>query len=484
MKAEHKKLSVCMIVRDEASNLPAALWSVKRIADEVVVVDTGSIDDTPQVAASLGARVLHDAWTDDFSAARNVSIEAAEGEWILYLDADETVPPESEPKILRAISGSADAYFVRIESGVDSSAGKLFVSFYPRLFRNLKGLAFEGRVHEQIFPSLERLGARVDVSDIVIKHSGYAATADDMAAKGRRNAAMLEQGLAENPGDALALFHLGEARSMLGEHEAAIACYERALKTGKLPQIITGVIFQNLGGSLVKLGRYQDALANLKKALRLDPGLLTVHLVMASALFGKREFDKAVEQILTYIAEAQADPKKAKLMLRHEPDIPVALVLLAKCRLAQGDVPKAEAHLNDALRISPSNGDAHVLLGRIAFESLRFGEAAKHFEAALNAGAASSRLYFELAKTYVAAGFDDKAIATIETGLAASPTDVDLLRCLGVLKIRRKDLEGAIETYQLALAVDPADAESRRRLAGLYHALGRDAAACQLLTIS
>ena len=482
MKPERKGLSVCMIVRDEAGDLPAALWSVKRIADEVVVVDTGSTDDTPQLAASLGARVLHYAWTDDFAAARNVSLGAAEGEWILYLDADEIVPPESEPKILRAISGKADAYFVRIESGVDSSAGKLFVSFYPRLFRNMDNLKFEGRVHEQIYPSLERLGARVEVSDIAIKHSGYAAGGDELAAKARRNAVMLEQQLAEKPDDALAMFHLGEARSMLAEHEAAITCYEGALKVPRLPQVITGVVLQNLGGSFVKLKMYDEALTRLKKALRVDPGLLTAHLVMASALFGMRQFGKAEKEILTYIAKSQEDPKKAKLMLRHEPDLPVALVMLAKCRLAQGDNQKAEEHLKDVLRVSPSNADAHMLLGRLAFEALRFGDAAKHYEAALKASAGASRLYFELAKTYVAAGVDDQAVAAVEAGLAAFPADIELLRCLGVLKIRRKDLEGAARTYQRALAVDPADAESKRRLAGLYHLLGRDDAAREILT--
>jgi tetratricopeptide (TPR) repeat protein len=471
-----------MIVKDEASNLPTALWSVKRIADEVVVVDTGSTDETRELAASLGARVLRHTWGDDFAAARNISIGAAEGDWILYLDADETVPPESEPKILQAIAGKADAYFVRIESGVDSSAGKLFVSFYPRLFRNLKGLKFEGRVHEQIYPSLEKLGARVKVSDIVIKHSGYTRTTEEMAAKARRNATMLERELAEHPGDALAMFHLGEARSMLGEHESAVTCYEDALRASRLPKVVTAVILQNLGGSLVKLKRYDEAAARLAKALGGDPSLVTAHLVMASALFGMHQFDKAEREILAYVAKSQEDPKKAKLQLRHEADLPVALILLAKCRLAQGDNSKAQEHLKDVMRMDPANAEAHVLLGRIAFDALRFGDAVKHYETALKALGGSSRLHFELARSYVAAGADDRAIATIEAGLTASPADIELLRCMGVLKIRQKDLTGAVEAYRRVLSLDPADAEATKRLAGLYHLLGQDDEARELLT--
>jgi tetratricopeptide (TPR) repeat protein len=482
LKTGPKNLSVCMIVRDEAKNLPAALWSVKRVADEVVVVDTGSTDGTAEIAASEGARVLHHAWTDDFAAARNVSLGAAEGKWILYLDADETVPPDSESKILKALSGKADAYFVRIESGVDSSAGKVFVSFYPRLFRNLPGLAFDGRVHEQIYPSLEARGARVEVSDIVIKHSGYTASPEEMAAKARRNAAMLERDLKEKPGDALALFHLGEARSMLGEHEEAVDCYEAALKASGLPTAVTSVVHQNLGGSLVKLGKYDQAVANLRKSLRLDPALLTAHLLTAAALFGMRRFEKAEKEILTYIARSRENPRHAKLMLRHEPDIPVALVLLAKCRLAQGDGGKATEHLKDAVRIDPANADAHVLLGRIAFEGLRFGDAVSHYQAALAGGHGSSRLHFELAKAYVAGGADARAVEALEAGLAACPDDLDLLRCLGLVRIRQRDFDGAAEAYQRALEASPGDGESKRRLAGLYHILGRDQAARELVT--
>ena len=471
-----------MIVRDEAADLPAALWSVKRVADEVVVVDTGSTDGTAEIAASAGARVLNHAWADDFAAARNVSIGAAEGKWILYLDADERVPPDSEPKILRAISDKADAYFVRIESGVDSSAGKVFVSFYPRLFRNLPGLAFEGRVHEQIYPSLEAHGARIEVSDIVIKHSGYTVSPDEMAAKARRNAAMLDRQLKDKPDDALALFHLGEARSMLGEHEAAVASYEAALKASRLPRVVTSVVHQNLGGSLIKLGKYDQALAGLRKALKLDPGLLTAHLLAASALFGLRQFDRAEKEILTYIGRSGENPRNSKLMLRHEPDIPVALVLLAKCRLAQGDGAKATEYLKDALRINPANADAHVLLGRIAFEGLRFGDAVNHYQAALARKEGSSRLHFELAKAYVAAGADARAVEALEQGLAACPGDVDLLRCLGLVRIKMKDLEGAARAYGQALEAAPGDAECERKLAGLYHMLGRDDAARAILT--
>ena len=156
-------LAVCMIARNEGTRLPIAIASIRNIADQVIVVDTGSTDDTIEQARSLGAQVVEYTWQDDFADARNRSLAEADSDWILCLDADERLTPESESKLLQALSGKAGAYMVRIESRVDSTAGKIFVNFFPRLFRNVQGARFEGKVHEQVTPSLERLGVSIEM---------------------------------------------------------------------------------------------------------------------------------------------------------------------------------------------------------------------------------------------------------------------------------------------------------------------------------
>src|SRR5882724_11685213 len=88
-------LSVCFIARNEEKNLPRALASVRGIADEVIVADTGSTDRTVEIAKESGAIVCHFPWCDDFSAARNFAISHARGDWILWMDADEELLPES-----------------------------------------------------------------------------------------------------------------------------------------------------------------------------------------------------------------------------------------------------------------------------------------------------------------------------------------------------------------------------------------------------
>jgi tetratricopeptide (TPR) repeat protein len=463
-----------MIARDEAQSLPRALESVKRIADEIVLVDTGSTDDTQALAASLGARVITAEWQDDFSAARNISLANACGEWILCLDADEYVPPEAEAKILAAVSKETDAYFVRIESEMNSAAGRLFVNFVPRLFRNLEGLRFQGRVHEQITPSLERLGAKIEISDIVLKHSGYAISEAEEVKKATRNARLLLEDLASNPDDPLALFHLGEAYSMMKRFDDAVPAYERALKSPSLPREISSVAHQNLGAALIKLKRYEDAMSHLRRALSINPKLLTVHLVLASALFAVKKYDKAEAEILSYIAESRRQRKAVEFKLGREPDLPCALLLLAKCRLAQGDCDKAKEILEDALRCDPDLGDAHLLLARIAFEQARFGAAAGHYEEALKRYQAEEMLYFELSRAYLASGSIARAAQTIEQAIAEGLSSTGLLKCLGVLRIKQHDLQGALSAYEEALALDQDDSEIKRKLAGLYHILGRD----------
>ncbi|RLB04217.1 MAG: glycosyltransferase, partial [Deltaproteobacteria bacterium] len=89
------RLSVCMIVKNEEKMLPKCLESIREVADEIIIVDTGSTDNTVAIAESFGAKVYFHPWEKDFSKHRNQSLSYATGDWILQIDADETLEPES-----------------------------------------------------------------------------------------------------------------------------------------------------------------------------------------------------------------------------------------------------------------------------------------------------------------------------------------------------------------------------------------------------
>src|SRR5207244_8503320 len=96
-------LSLCMIVRDAERSLAAALDSARPFVDEIIVIDTGSTDGTRKIAEDRGARVFDFVWRDDFSAARNYSLEQATGDWIFWMDADDVLPPQSGATLIRLI---------------------------------------------------------------------------------------------------------------------------------------------------------------------------------------------------------------------------------------------------------------------------------------------------------------------------------------------------------------------------------------------
>jgi tetratricopeptide (TPR) repeat protein len=304
-----------------------------------------------------------------------------------------------------------------------------------------------------------------------------------MRPKLERNLDILNRVLDEDPDDAVSLFHLAETLSLLGTYDAAVDAYERALEVGGLPGEMRPVATQNMASSMIKIGRHEDAMRLLRKAQELDPTMLSTHLLLGSALFGLKKYGRAEGEILTYISRAGGARKSAAPLLGFEADIPAALVLVAKCRLAGGDLERAKEALKDAVTMDGNLADGHILLGRIAFEKMSFARAVPHFEKALELLPREERLYFELAKSYTAAGAYDRAEETLERALGEGIGSAGLLRCLGVVKVKRRDFEGAITAYERALEVEPGDPEARKMLAGLHHKLGNDEAAEKYLTI-
>ncbi|MDY0062456.1 MAG: glycosyltransferase family 2 protein [Myxococcota bacterium] len=143
-------LSLCMIVRNEADRLPGCLRSVEGLVDEVVVVDTGSTDGTPEVAARCGCRVFAHPWEDDFARARNVGLEQACGEWILVLDADEVVSPEEGFDLRRELQESPTLDFGLVRLITPDHTGEREEVWATRLFRRARGFRYRYPVHEQL----------------------------------------------------------------------------------------------------------------------------------------------------------------------------------------------------------------------------------------------------------------------------------------------------------------------------------------------
>lgn len=233
------QVSLCMIARDEASMIGPCLASARPLCDELIVVDTGSTDQTVAIAEAAGAKVVRFTWCDDFAAARNASIEAATGDWVLVLDADERLTPESPARIRQVLAQageSFDAGMLRLHDAarldatpadVLSGTARLAEPMYlPRLLRRTDDLAYEGVVHESVRAWSARHGHRQrDVEGDII-HLGAVPSHRLARDKGARNRRLLEKRLALEPDDFTVHGYLAHEHLGAGDAEAAWAVIE------------------------------------------------------------------------------------------------------------------------------------------------------------------------------------------------------------------------------------------------------------------
>jgi Glycosyl transferase family 2 len=212
-----RRIALVMIVRDEARAIERCLRSAAPFVDEMVVLDTGSRDDTPERARACGARVEHFTWCDDFAAARNAALACTQADWRLVLDADEWL--DSGGACLAGLREQPGGFVGQIEVISIDAAGTLAPSWLPRLLP--RGACYHGRIHEQ--PDLGLPRTRWPLS---VRHDGY--LQQQMARKAGRNRHLLERSLAEQPDDAYLRYQLGKDHEVRDEFADAAVHYRRA----------------------------------------------------------------------------------------------------------------------------------------------------------------------------------------------------------------------------------------------------------------
>jgi tetratricopeptide (TPR) repeat protein len=214
------RITLSMIARNEAEYLEECLQSVQGVVDEIVLVDTGSTDATPQIAEKYGARVIYAEWQNDFAAARNIALQHATGDWILVLDADERLTPESKQAILNAVRHPQFVgYYLEILNEI--RAGDYFVHRLVRLFRRVPYARWEGAIHEQILPSLVSQKGRIATVAAQIRHLGYSKEVMRSRDKARRNIEIILRELEKDPDDLFQKFNLANTYFTMGDYEQA-----------------------------------------------------------------------------------------------------------------------------------------------------------------------------------------------------------------------------------------------------------------------
>ena len=195
------RLSVCLLTRDEERNIERAIRSVRGIADEVIVADAGSTDRTVEVAVGQGARVVPIDWDDDFGAGRNAALEAALGDWVLWLNPDEELVIPGDPLVRDLMRRDEEpvGFLARVRHVARADRPEHYAEAWDlRLFRRRPDLRYVGRLHPVLTPNEGGEAPRVSPSDLSIRRHAYLSELDE--GKLRWAARLLERELADRPG--------------------------------------------------------------------------------------------------------------------------------------------------------------------------------------------------------------------------------------------------------------------------------------------
>lgn len=295
------KISACWIVKDAAQDLQRSIESVAKFVDEIIVVDTGSTDETVAVAEKFSAKIFHEPWQDDFSTPRNRAIAAAKGDWIVFLDADEFFVNDTAKNLRRAIKLADEKNFGGIfVSWINVDADENFKVIEPgralRIFANAPDVHYVGKIHETIFRGDEILTnvVMIPAEMLTLWHTGYSTTI--VREKFLRNLKLLREELETSDKPERTYAYLADCYYGLGNwlnaekfarlhiEKVGRSLYSRALR----------ILLDILSKSPARAEEYVD---RLKFAVENYPAIPEFSAQLAEALAAQKNFRAAVDEM-------------------------------------------------------------------------------------------------------------------------------------------------------------------------------------------
>lgn len=304
-------LSACVIVKNEAGNLPRWLACMRALADEMVVVDTGSTDDTVALATQAGARVLHYAWQDDFAAAKNFAMAQARGRWLLLLDADEYIEAADFPALRQALRDAdqqADVlgfalHLVNIDT--DQHNRPLSEGWLLRVCRNLPTLRYHGAVHEALTYTGPGQRQMQLLPSVTVWHTGYSTHINRR--KAERNLRLLLARREREGAQPLDDAYLADCYYTLGDYAQTIAHAARATQQSVQPAGRETRAYALWLQSLSALGRPLDEVeAVLAQAEQTYPDVPDYRVLAGEAAWQRGDYMRAAQHLHTSLARYAA----------------------------------------------------------------------------------------------------------------------------------------------------------------------------------
>jgi glycosyltransferase involved in cell wall biosynthesis/predicted TPR repeat methyltransferase len=423
-------ISLCMIVRNEEECIERCIESARRAVDEIIIVDTGSEDRTVEIARRLGARVFHHRWNDDFSEARNYSLEQASGDWILVLDADETLAANDICKVCDLAGGDADGYTFTYRSYSRQTSDIRWVANdgsyregdgwdgwisgkVVRLFKRDQRIRFSGFVHESVDPSIAAFGGIITPADTIIHHFHELKGKEKFRDKQLQYLRLCEKGLEKFPGTPKTYFDMG-------------------------------LICRHLLGDIPKAISYQ------KKAIQLDPH------------FEDARVELAISQNLT--GDSRGAAAEITTLLEHNPDYAPALLLCGIMLERRGKVERAIECYEHVIRLNANLIDARLSLGALVFKEGDIERARNEWNRAHEISPSNARALLNLGALELHCGNHDAAQCFLQEALELAPDDGLLWNNFGALHASQGRLQEALEAFEKAVELAPSYGDARRNL--------------------
>jgi O-antigen biosynthesis protein len=425
-----------MIVRDEASRIAQCVERHRALADEIVVADTGSHDETARLAQDAGARVVAFEWRDDFSAARNASLDAARGSWALILDADEWIEPEDFPKIRELCRANAPqaAYTIATHTYMND-AGQVgwepcakppadaaglsgfLTSWKVRLFPLRPDVRFEGEIHELVENSIESLGIPIVRCDVVVHHRQTERETDSAALrrKQERYLALSRAKVESHPDDPKAFHELGMISFEMELFEEAASAFLRAAELSASdaaqssqsnqsivmhaasrlrlrdfqgardflqPRMDTlkdsAVGWAVLGEAFQALGDPEDAEKSLRRCLEIRPDFFHALVLLGNLCMGA---NRPLEALDLFGHASQVNPRSE-----------IASTNAGICAASLGFFSEARGLLEVSCQLAPGMWLPRFYRGQIAQAEGNYSAARAHYEAALRLDPKNARV--------------------------------------------------------------------------------------------
>ena len=514
LQRKHIRLSLCMIVRDNEDTIEACLDSIYPCVDEIIIIDTGSKDRTIEICRRFGARIFEFPWCDDFSAARNVSLQHARGEWIFWMDSDDIITEEQGRKLRALAYGPHQddlfGYVMQVHCK-SSEPGQMTVVDHVKLFRNRAELRFEHRIHEQILPSIRRAGGNVAFTDIFVVHSGSDPTPTIREIKLERDFRILAKELVDRPDHPFVLFNLGMTHDDAGNYENAIEFLQRCIDVSGDGESQLAKAYSLLVNSLQRLSRTEEAITTASTALALYPGDKELLFRRGNIFLETNRFEDAVQDFQKLLAEQldrtfrSFDPsivgykahhslaiayqqlqhtdeatREWQLAIRDCPQFAVGWLSLVRHHRLCGEDNAASQLTNEMQATLGHTAEAAIALA-IGHESKgEILDVEIVLESAFDATRDPSCLD-ELARILIENGSIGKSVVVLHRLLDCQPDNASVLHNLGMSLHLDGQTSEAIGCLQRCLQIDPDRIQTICLLAVIYQESGDLASATELL---